>query len=210
MLQGKDKNMNQDDFFENETLGNGISFIPMDLDHETAEQKIGCETFREELEKGDAWKLKDDKDSNRYIYRYITDKMDLEIKADCLYLTIASQMGQPEKRGWGEAGRLYRIKDTDIRFQIQTVHLFTFKTEIKIAAIQLEFLPGCSALYCRRPVLPEKVHQEMLIRMLRWKKQKLFWKQSADSFPPCLKEKLRFFPYLNEGMERSQYHESCL
>ena len=78
--------MNQDDFFENETLGTAFLFIPMDLDHETAEQKMGCETFREELEKGDAWKLKDDKDSNRYIYRYITDKMDLGNKADCLYL----------------------------------------------------------------------------------------------------------------------------
>ena len=49
MLQGKDKNMNQDDFFENETLGTAFLFIPMDLDHETAEQKMGCETFREEL-----------------------------------------------------------------------------------------------------------------------------------------------------------------
>ena len=43
--------MNQDDFFENETLGTAFLFIPMDLDHETAEQKMGCETFREELEK---------------------------------------------------------------------------------------------------------------------------------------------------------------
>ena len=42
MLQGKDKNMNQDDFFENETLGTAFLFIPMDLDHETAEQKMGC------------------------------------------------------------------------------------------------------------------------------------------------------------------------
>ena len=42
--------MNQDDFFENETLGTAFLFIPMDLDHETAEQKMGCETFREELE----------------------------------------------------------------------------------------------------------------------------------------------------------------
>ena len=131
--------MNQDDFFENETLGTAFLFIPMDLDHETAEQKIGCETFREELEKGDAWKLKDDKDSNRYIYRYITDKMDLGNKADCLYLHYCLADEAARKRGWGEAGRLYRIKDTDIRFQIQTVHLFTFKTEIKIAAIQLEF-----------------------------------------------------------------------
>ena len=91
--------MNQDDFFENETLGTAFLFIPMDLDHETAEQKMGCETFREELEKGDAWKLKDDKDSNRYIYRYITDKMDLGNKADCLYLHYCLADEAARKRG---------------------------------------------------------------------------------------------------------------
>ena len=33
VLQGKDKNINQYDFFENETLGTAFLIIPMDLDH---------------------------------------------------------------------------------------------------------------------------------------------------------------------------------
>lgn len=203
MLQGKDKNMNQDDFFENETLGTAFLFIPMDLDHETAEQKMGCETFREELEKGDAWKLKDDKDSNRYIYRYITDKMDLGNKADCLYLHYCLADEAARKRGWGEAGRLYRIKDTDIRFQIQTVHLFTFKTEIKIAAIQLEFAKDAPLYIAEGLYYLKKVHQEMLIPDAQMEETETILEAVRGLFPPCLKEKLRFFPYLNEGMERA-------
>lgn len=195
--------MNQDDFFENETLGTAFLFIPMDLDHETAEQKMGCETFREELEKGDAWKLKDDKDSNRYIYRYITDKMDLGNKADCLYLHYCLADEAARKRGWGEAGRLYRIKDTDIRFQIQTVHLFTFKTEIKIAAIQLEFAKDAPLYIAEGLYYLKKVHQEMLIPDAQMEETETILEAVRGLFPPCLKEKLRFFPYLNEGMERA-------
>lgn len=176
--------MNQDDFFENETLGTAFLFIPMDLDHETAEQKMGCETFREELEKGDAWKLKDDKDSNRYIYRYITDKMDLGNKADCLYLHYCLADEAARKRGWGEAGRLYRIKDTDIRFQIQTVHLFTFKTEIKIAAIQLEFAKDAPLYIAEGLYYLKKVHQEMLIPDAQMEETETILEQSADSFHP--------------------------
>ena len=124
--------------------------------------------------------------------------MDLGNKADCLYLHYCLADEAARKRGWGEAGRLYRIKDTDIRFQIQMVHLFTFKTEIKIAAIQLEFAKDAPLYIAEGLYYLKKVHQEMLIPDAQMEETETILEAVRGLFPPCLKEKLRFFPYLNE------------
>lgn len=78
--------MDQDKF---QTVSNtAFLFLPMDL------VNMDYDNFQSRLEVNDAWCFMDDRDKNRYIYRYITDKMNPEQKDECLYLHYCLRIRQ--------------------------------------------------------------------------------------------------------------------
>ena len=132
--------MDQDKF---QTVSNtAFLFLPMDL------VNMDYDNFQSRLEVNDAWCFMDDRDKNRYIYRYITDKMNPEQKDECLYLHYCLSDQAAHERGWGEDGTIYQVEqeagenslEETFCFRIQTVHLYTFRTEVSILAIQISFL----------------------------------------------------------------------
>lgn len=94
--------MDQDKF---QTVSNtAFLFLPMDL------VNMDYDNFQSRLEVNDAWCFMDDRDKNRYIYRYITDKMNPEQKDECLYLHYCLSDQAAHERGWGEDGTIYQVE----------------------------------------------------------------------------------------------------
>lgn len=182
------------------TTGNmAFLFFPMDL------KKIeDYEHFRRQLEESGLWKLVDDREKNRYIFRYITDKMDPGKSEECLHLHYRLSEEELERHGWGRGGQLEQIipdgnmQETEsIRYQIQGVQLFTFWTGVNIIAVQVVFEKDdpeyvATGLYYLKKVQEIQVSGgQTLLEAVKG----LFTSQMEGDF--------RFFPHSNEGTERA-------
>ena len=190
-------------------------FIPMDLVKMEincgSARKSGCEEFRRLLENSGQWILKDDRENNRYIYRYITDKMNPGKKKDCLYLRYDLSEEACRIRGWGTEGAVFHVQqEKEIRFQIRNVSLFTFRTEVNIVAVQIAFEKDdpdyiAEGLYYLKKVQCTQLVQgtETGMDAASNAEPGTLLEAVRGLFAPSLREKLRFFPYLNEGTERA-------
>lgn len=195
-------------------------FLPMDL------EQADYDRFQRQLEESGNWKLEDDRDKNRYIYRYITDKMNPDQKEACLYLHYRLSEEICQKTGWGVGKTVYHVckddaeeaadrpengsmsaPETDICFQIQTVHLYTFRTKVNIMAIQVVFAKDDPEYIATGLYYLKKVQRAKLVPIGVEEKQMAKAENLLTAvrnlFEPALREKIRFFPHLNEGTERT-------
>lgn len=194
-----------------EKPGMAFLFIPMDL-KKPAEQDI----FWQYLSKSRQWELEDEKSQNRYIYRYITDKMNPENKDSCLYLHYHLSEAECKHRGWGANGTVFRVPQeepdkqekadpkADICFRIKGIHLYTFRTKVSILALQILFARDdaryvASGLYDLKKVQRAILMSDSDIGDLR----QTILEAVKSLFDKPVAAMLRYFPYLNEGTERA-------
>lgn len=221
-------------------LNTAFLFIPMDLakpeERSGSAREMSCEEFRRLLEESGQWLLADERENNRYIYRYITDKMNPEKKEECLYLRYHLSDEACRMRGWGPDGAVFHIQqEREIRFSIRSVSLFTFRTVVNIAAVQITFAEDEPGYIAEGLYYLKKVQRAQLAgigqdagksagndaetgvneaprakaetadkaeKMVNPEPETLL-EAIRGLFVPALQEKLRFFPYLNEGTERA-------
>ena len=179
-------------------------FVPMDLEGTGNAEEY--DHFQKDLETSGFWILEDDQDKNRYIYRYITDKMDVSRKEECLYLHYHLREEECRKRAWGTDGCVYRIPSADIRFRISAVHLFAFRTRVSIAAVQVIFEKNDPKHVATGLYYLKKLQRVKLLRDTDEEENEqaeTLFDAVKGLFHSQMTGKLRFFPYLNEGTERA-------
>lgn len=184
-------------------------FLPIDL------VNMDYDSFQSGLETNSLWCFTDDRDKNRYIYRYITDKMNPDQKDECLYLHYCLSDQAAHERGWGEDGTIYQVEqeagenslEETFCFRIQTVHLYTFRTEVSILAIQISFLKNDPGYIANGLYYLKKVQRARLIPEGAedgdTEQKKTILETVKELFGGSLIRNLRFFPHVNEGMERA-------
>lgn len=183
-----------------DTPGMAFLFIPMDLAYSD------YDSFQNDLDGSGRWILEDDRDKNRYIYRYITDKMDPGKKDECLYLHYRLAEAECENRGWGKAGTVFRIPEEDIRFRIGAVHLYAFRTKVSILAVQIRFAEDDAKYVAAGLYYLKKVQRAALERdgaVPGDSPAETILEAAKGLFSGPTAGALRYFPYLNEGTERA-------
>lgn len=146
------------------------------------------------------------KDEMRYIYRYITDKMYADCPNERLYFHLKVTEEELSKNGFGEYSDNFSIfpgeNNTEIQFKIVNVHLFSFRTMVSVAAVQVTF-DDCDPLYVSTGLYYLKKPNRQHLWINGADTQKTLMDVVDEMVSKSISEQFEPFFYLNSSMERS-------
>lgn len=178
-------------------------FIPISLKG----RLLSFSQLQQQLPHEKYWEIT--KDEILYLYRYITDKMDISRPDDCVYFHMKLSGSALEEAGLGANGKEYSIHPRDeylfddhIDFKITNIHLFVFRSLICVAAIQVSFVDN-DPLYMATGLYYLKKPNRDHIWIGENDTQKTVQGVLYELLPIQIQSSASFFFYLNSGMERS-------
>lgn len=187
----------------NDSKNHAFIFVPIFIKNNT----ITFSQLRQQFPLEDNWEVATDE--ILHLYRYITDKMDINRPNDCVYFHMKLTSAALNAAGLGLSGNTYSIHPKDeymfddhIDFKIANIHLFVFRTMICVAAVEVSFLED-DPLYMATGLYYLKKPNRDNLWIGQYNTNQTIQGILFESLPNHIKPVTSFFFYLNPGMERS-------